>query len=52
MYLLVTTSVSYKFFDKETGILTLSGFKQLLLGVAMFPEVLNNLSDAALLAHM
>jgi len=29
-----------------------SGFKELLLGVATFPEVLNNLSDAAIFVHI
>ena len=30
---------------------TLSGFREDLLGVTIFPEVLNNRSDAELVAH-
>ena len=36
----------YKFFAKNTSMLTLSEFKQDLAGVTTFPDVLNNLSEA------
>ena len=42
---------SYKFFDKNTNISTLSGFKVALNDDTIFPAVLNSLSEAELVAQ-
>ena len=41
----------YNFFAKNVSILTLSGFREYLLGVTTFPDVLNSCSDAELVAQ-
>ena len=42
----------YRIFAKKTNMFSFSGFKELLLGVTTLPEVLNSLSEAALLAQI
>ena len=41
-----------RFLDKNTSMLTISGFRHDLLGVTIFPKVLKSLSDDVLVAHM
>jgi len=41
----------YKFLERNTSMSTLSGLRQALRGVTIFPEVLNRRSDAALVAQ-
>ena len=42
----------YRFCDKNTSLLTLSGLSKLLSGVTIFPEALKTCSEAELVAHI
>ncbi len=41
-----------KFFDRKTNMLILSGLREDIIGVTMFPAALNTRSDGVLVAQM